>query len=312
MGKLVDGQWTTQWYDTEATGGRFVRSTTTFRDAVTRDGRSGFPAVAGRYHLYVSYACPWAHRTLIVRALKKLDAAIGVSAVEALMLDDGWEFSAALPDHAAGRRFARDIYTDADPHFTGRVTVPILWDTERSTIVNNESADIIRMLNTEFADLADPAAIDLYPEPLRAEIDTVNADVYDRVNNGVYKCGFATTQAAYDAAVSALFACLDGLEARLQGRTWLVGERLTEADIRLFTTLVRFDPVYHGHFKCNRNRIVDMPNLWRHTRRVYQLASVADTVQFDTIRTHYYSSHRSVNPSGIVPAGPSLDLLAAL
>jgi len=312
VGKLIDGRWTTQWYDTSRSGGAFVRADSSFRRWVRADGSTDFAPAAGRYHLYVSYACPWAHRTLIVRALKGLAGAIDVSAVEALMLGDGWEFSAALPDHVGGHRYMRQVYTAADPRYTGRVTVPVLWDRERATIVSNESSEIIRMFNAEFGDLADPDAADLYPAALRDEIDAINADVYARVNNGVYRCGFATTQAAFDAAYRALFDCLDALEARLQGRTWLVGERLTEADVRLFTTLVRFDPVYHGHFKCNRRRLIDYDNLWRLTRRVYQLPGVADTVDLDTIRGHYYGSHRSVNPTGIIPPGPELTLNSPL
>jgi putative glutathione S-transferase len=312
MGLLVDGRWHDQWYDTGKTGGRFVRSESAFRHQVTADGSSGFAAAPGRYHLYVSLACPWAHRTLIFRALKKLEAVISVSVVDWLMLENGWVFSdrpGCVPDSVNGARYMHEIYTKAMPDYSGRVTVPVLWDRERATIVNNESAEIIRMLNSAFDRWGD-ASLDFYPAPLRGEIDAVNAMVYDRVNNGVYKCGFATTQAAYDEAFDALFAALDELERRLSRQRYLVGARLTEADWRLFTTLVRFDAVYHGHFKCNRQRIADYPNLSNYLRDLYQVPGIAQTVNFHHIKGHYYESHRTINPTGIVPRGPALDYTA--
>jgi putative glutathione S-transferase len=310
MGKLVDGKWSTAWYDVAATGGAFVRPDTRFRRFVTADGSSGFPAEAGRYHLYVSLACPWAHRTLIVRKLKGLESAITTSVVDPYMGDDGWAFGdgpGCTPDPIHGARFLRDVYTAADPVYTGRVTVPVLWDKVKHTIVSNESSEIIRMLNREFDAIAD-AAIDLYPTELRAEIDELNALVYDDVNNGVYKCGFATSQAAYENAFDALFARLDALDARLGERRYLMGDRRTEADWRLFTTLVRFDAVYHGHFKCNLRRIVDYPNLSGYLRDLYQVPGVAETVDFSHIKGHYYRSHGTINPTGIVPKGPKLEL----
>lgn len=305
MGLLIDGVWQDRWYDTASTGGRFVRAESRFRDRVTADGSSGFKAEAGRYHLYVSYACPWAHRTLIFRVLKGLEAAISVSVVEPLMLEDGWTLADGA-DTVNDARFLHQIYTKADPGYSGRVTVPVLWDRERRTIVNNESAEIIRMLNGEFAEIGVPGP-DLYPEPLRAEIDTVNDWVYRTVNNGVYRAGFATTQEAYEEAVTALFESLDAIEERLRRQRYLVGERMTEADWRLFTTLVRFDAVYVGHFKCNLRRIVDYPNLWSYLRELYQVLGVAQTVHFDHIKAHYYGSHKTINPTGIVPKGPALD-----
>lgn len=315
MGLLIDGQWHDKWYDTGKTGGRFVRQDSAFRNWVTRDGspgpggEGGFEAEAGRYHLYVSLACPWAHRTLIFRRLKKLEEMIGVSVVNPLMLDEGWTFEpgdGVVPDPVDNARYLHQVYTRADPHYTGRVTVPVLWDLKRNTIVSNESAEIIRMFNSAFDDVG-AAEADFYPAGLREEIDAVNAEVYDRVNNGVYKAGFATTQAAYEEAVLALFEALDGLEARLSRRRYLVGDRITEADWRLFTTLVRFDPVYFGHFKCNLRRLVDYPNLWAYTRELYQLPGIAETVNFGHIKGHYYRSHRTVNPTGIVPVGPDIE-----
>jgi len=316
MGQLVDGVWTDAWYDTKSTGGKFVRSTAKFRNWVTADGRpgpsgeGGFEAEAGRYHLYVSLACPWAHRTLIFRALKGLEDLIDVSVVHPDMLGDGWTFSDDYPgatgDRLHGLPFARDIYLKADPQISGRVTVPILWDRKRETIVSNESSEIIRMFNSAFDGLTGNTD-DYWPEELRGEIEAVNAPIYDNVNNGVYKSGFATTQEAYDEAVTALFAELDGIEARLSGQRYLAGDRVTEADWRLFTTLVRFDPVYHGHFKCNRRRIVDYPALWAYTRELYQWPGVAETVNFDHITRHYHYSHDTINPHRIVPIGPVID-----
>ncbi|MCB9765851.1 MAG: glutathione S-transferase family protein [Alphaproteobacteria bacterium] len=307
MGLLVNGEWKDRWYDTKTSGGRFVRQDASFR------GRIGegevLPAAPGRYHLYVSWACPWAHRTLLFRALKGLTEVISVSVVEPLMLEDGWTFSEALPDHLYGHGFLHQLYTRAKPDYTGRVTVPVLWDRETGRIVNNESSEIIRIFNRAFDAWGD-ASLDLWPEDLREEIEAVNQRVYHTVNNGVYKAGFATTQSAYEEAVTALFETLDWLEERLSAQPWLVGDRLTEADWRLFTTLVRFDPVYHGHFKCNLRRLVDFPNLWSYTRALYQAPGVAETVHLDHIKRHYYASHRTINPTGIVPLGPALDLNA--
>jgi len=308
MGRLVDGVWQEGWHNTETNGGRFVRSPTRFRDRITADGASGFAAEAGRYHLYVSHACPWAHRTLIFRAIKGLDGMVPVSATEPLMGGDGWTLAEGA-DPVLGARLLRDVYLAADPAYSGRVTVPVLWDTKTGTIVSNESADIIRMFNSAFDGLG-AAPGDYYPEPLRAEIDAVNARVYDTVNNGVYKAGFATRQTAHDEAVTALFDSLDWLEERLSRQRYLAGDRLTEADWRLFTTLVRFDAVYHGHFKCNLRRLVDYPNLWAFTRELYQVPGVAGTVRLDHIKAHYYGSHPSINPTGIVPKGPRLDFAA--
>jgi len=305
MGLLVDGVWRDEWYDTKTSGGRFERPPTRFHGWVTADGSSGFMAESGRYHLYVSYACPWAHRTLIFRTLKGLGDIISVSAVEPIMGKDGWSLAAG-DDPVLGARFLRDVYLAADPRHTGRVTVPVLWDKRSGAIVNNESADIIRMFNSAF-DAVGAAPGDYYPEPLRADIDALNGRIYETVNNGVYRAGFATRQDAYDEAVAALFDTLDWLEDRLSRRRYLAGDRLTEADWRLFTTLVRFDAVYYGHFKCNLKRLVDYPNLWAFTRELYQMPGIADTVNLDHIKAHYYGSHPTVNPTGIVPRGPRLD-----
>ncbi|MFP4246608.1 MAG: glutathione S-transferase family protein [Halochromatium sp.] len=300
---------------TPTKNGEFIRWESGFRHWVTPDGspgpsgEGGFPAAPDRYHLYVSYACPWAHRTLILRALKGLDELISVSVVHPLMPPESWvfgEYPGATPDHVHGFDKLLQLYAHSAPGFDGVVTVPVLYDKQRQTIVNNESAEIIRMLNSAF-DAWGNADLDLYPAELRAEIDAVNALVYDNVNNGVYRAGFATTQAAYEDAFDKLFATLDQLEARLATQRYLVGERLTEADWRLFTTLVRFDPVYHGHFKCNRQRLVDYPNLWAYTRELYQVPGIAETVNMDHIKRHYYGSHQHINPTGIVPKGPELD-----
>ncbi|EJW11588.1 Glutathione S-transferase, omega [Rhodovulum sp. PH10] len=318
MGLLVDGVWTDRWYDTAATGGRFVRTESQFRDWVTADGApgpsgvGGFPAEPGRYHLYVSLACPWAHRTLIGRALKALDGMIGVSIVAPLMREKGWTFDTAqgsTGDALGDAQTLADVYLRANPHYSGRVTVPVLWDKERKTIVNNESAEILRMLNTAF-DAYTPVRLDLYPEALRSQIDAINAFVYANVNNGVYRAGFATTQGAYAEAFHALFAALDEIDAKLGSRRYLVGSRITEADWRLFTTLVRFDAVYHGHFKCNLRRIADYPNLSNYLRELFQVPGVAETVDLDHIKRHYYGSHKIINPTGIVPLGPALDFSA--
>lgn len=309
MGLLVDGKWRTDWYDTKSTGGEFRRPQTLFRDQVTRDGSSGFPAEAGRYHLYVSLACPWACRTLVFRKLKHLESAISLSIVEPEMGEDGWRFGdgpGSIPDTVNGFTHLHQVYTAAKADYSGRVTVPILWDKKRRTIVNNESGEIIRMLNREFDAFGDPA-VDFYPESLRDEIDAVNEEVYENVNNGVYRAGFATEQRPYERAFDRLFATLDGLERRLSRQRYLVGDRITEADWRLFTTLVRFDAVYYLHFKCNWRRLVDMPSLWGYTRELYQVPGVAETVSLDHIKRHYYRSQPSVNPTRIVPKGPELD-----
>jgi putative glutathione S-transferase len=306
---LVNGQWRDVWYDTKSTGGRFVRQDSEFRNRVTADGSSRYPAESGRYHLYVSYACPWAHRTLIFRELKGLTDHISVSVVNPLMLEHGWTFrdgDGVVGDPIHGAEFLHQIYTAARPDYTGRVTVPVLWDRETATIVNNESAEIIRMLNREF-DGVGATGPNFCPPELEAEIDEINDFVYSRVNNGVYKAGFATTQTAYEHAVIRLFEALEKLEQRLAERRYLLGDRVTEADWRLFTTLVRFDPVYVGHFKCNLRRLVDYPNLWGYTRDLYQVPGIAETVRFDHIKRHYYGSHPSINPTGVVPAGPELD-----
>ncbi|MFC7332789.1 glutathione S-transferase family protein [Rhodocista pekingensis] len=310
MGLLVDGVWHDEWYDTTKTGGRFVRSESRFRDRVTADGSSGFPAAAGRYHLFVSLACPWAHRTLVYRALKGLEEAITVSVVDPLMLEHGWAFGppgSDARDPLTGARYLYEVYLAACPGLSGRVTVPVLWDKERRTIVNNESGEIIRMLNREFDAVATRSVPDLYPAELAAEIDALNARIYDTVNNGVYKAGFATAQDAYEEAAEALFGTLDWLEQRLETRRYLLGDRPTEADWRLFTTLVRFDAVYYSHFKCNRRQLRDYPALWGYVRDLYQTRGVAGTVNLDHIKRHYYVSQRTINPSQVVPIGPGID-----
>jgi glutathionyl-hydroquinone reductase len=314
MGLLVEGEWRDAWYDTKPTGGRFVRKDASFRNWITSDGSpgssgaGGFKAEAGRYHLYVSLACPWAHRTLIVRALKRLEDKISVSVVHWLMAENGWTFAngaGVVPDHVNHAKFLYEIYAKADGRYTGRATVPVLWDKHRQTIVSNESSEIIRMLFSAFDDIG-AAQGDYYPKKLREEIDGVNARVYDTLNNGVYKAGFATNQEAYEEAVAPLFDTLDWLDLRLSDRRFLLGDSLTEADIRLFTTLIRFDAVYYGHFKCNIRRITDCPNLSSYTRDIFQTPGVSQTVDFDHIKRHYYASHRSINPTGIVPVGPTL------
>lgn len=305
MGLLIEGRWHDQWYDTKNTGGAFVRPETQFRNWVRADGSSPFPPEAGRYHLFVSLACPWAHRTLILRKLKGLEDAIGVTVVDPLMREEGWTFPE--PDPVTGSTRLHEVYTKADPTYTGRVTVPVLWDKRTGTIVSNESAEIMRMLNREFDSIGD-ASLDVYPADLAEEIDRINAFVYDRVNNGVYKAGFATSQEKYEQAFDALFTALDELDKRLAGRRYLLGDEPTEADWRLFTTLVRFDAVYVGHFKCNLRRIADYPNLSGYLRDLYQVPGVADTVDFHHIKRHYYASHTMINPTGIVPKGPALDL----
>ncbi|HVM85487.1 MAG TPA: glutathione S-transferase family protein [Candidatus Binatia bacterium] len=315
MGLLVDGVWKDKWYDTESEKGRFVRPETSFRNWVTADGSAGptgtggFKAEPGRYHLYVSYACPWAHRTLIFRALKGLEDMISLSVVNWHMGERGWTFDAGpgvIPDPIKYAKTLSEVYVAAAPKYTGRVSVPVLWDKERATIVNNESAEIIRMLNSAF-DRVGAAPGDYYPAELRGEIDALNARIYPTVNNGVYRCGFATTQAAYEEALAPLFETLDWLEERLGSRRYLCGERLTEADWRLFTTLLRFDPVYVGHFKCNIRRIADYPHLSRYLKELLAVPGVRETVHLDHIKHHYYGSHKTINPTGIVPIGPALD-----
>ncbi|MDB5359863.1 MAG: putative glutathione S-transferase with thioredoxin-like domain [Rhodospirillales bacterium] len=300
MGMLVEGVWHDVWYDTAKTGGAFKRADSAFRHTIG----DAFPVEAGRYHLFVSLACPWAHRTIIFRKLKRLEQAVSLSVVDPLMLEQGWRFDGTDP--LTGSQFLHQVYTAAVPDYTGRVTVPVLWDKRRRTIVNNESSEIIRLLNGPLAVLGD-ASVDYYPADLAGEIDGLNARIYDAVNNGVYKAGFATAQLAYEAAYTALFAMLDELEARLGQGRFLFGDRLTEADWRLFTTLIRFDAVYCGHFKCNRQTLQSFPNLWGYVRDLYQMPGIAETVSLDHIKRHYYISQRTVNPSQIVPVGPALD-----
>ena len=315
MGLLVDGQWQDNWYDTEKTGGRFVRKDSQFRNWITADGSagptgdSGFKAEKGRYHLYVSLACPWAHRTLIIRALKGLEDFISLSVVNPQMLENGWTFEdgpGVIKDSVNNADYLYEVYKAADDNYSGRVTVPVLWDKQTGKIVNNESSEILRMLNSAFDDIgAKPG--DYSPEVLMDEIDAMNDRVYNNVNNGVYKSGFATKQEVYEEEVTNVFKVLDELEEHLKNRKYLVGDQLTEADIRLFTTLVRFDAVYYSHFKCNFKRIVDYPNLWRLTREIYNIEGVAETVNMQHIKDHYYISHKTINPTGIVPKGPELD-----
>lgn len=319
MGLLIDGQWHDQWYDTKSSDGKFVRTEAQYRHWITRDGSAGptgdagFRAEPGRYHLYVSLACPWAHRTLIVRALKGLQDQISFDVVHPLMLEHGWtfdsDFPAATGDRVNQKQFMHQIYTLCESDYTGRVTVPVLWDKQNQTIVSNESSEIIRMLNTGFNEIG-ATDLDLCPQSLQSEIDHWNQFIYEPVNNGVYKAGFATTQAAYDEAVVNLFEHLDRLEERLTSRRYLVGEQLTDTDIRLFTTLIRFDPVYVQHFKCDRRRIAEYPALANYLRDIYQLPGVAETCDLDHIRHHYYRSHPTINPHGIISYGPEFDLMA--
>ena len=318
MGQLVEGRWSDEWYDTAKTGGRFVRADAPFRNWITPDGsagpsgEAGFRAEAGRYHLYVSYACPWAHRTLVFRALKGLDDLIGVSVVSPKMPDaTGWTFAddGSTGDALHGAEHLYQIYQRARPDFTGRVTVPVLWDKERETIVSNESSEIIRIFNSAFDGLTGNED-DYYPAPLRERIDAINARIYDTVNNGVYKAGFATRQDAYEAAVRDLFDSLDWIESTLSDSAYLAGDAITEADWRLFTTLVRFDAVYVGHFKCNIRRIADYPNISHYLKGLVAVPGVRETIHIDHIKTHYYWSHTRINPTQIVPAGPVLDFLA--
>lgn len=318
MGLLVDGKWQDTWYDTKSTGGHFKRTVSQFRNWITADGApgmsgvGGYPAESGRYHLYVSYACPWAHRTLIFRQLKGLADHISFSVVHPDMMEKGWTFDTDFPgttgDDLYGKAHLSDIYLKTKHDITTRVTVPVLWDKASKTIVSNESSEIIRMFNSAFDDITGNR-LDFWPEDLREEIEAINNRIYSTFNNGVYKSGFASTQQAYDEAVTALFDTLDWLEEHLSERRYLMGDRLTEADWRLFPTLVRFDPVYHLHFKCNRNRIVDFPNLWAYTRELYQMPGIAQTVNFDHIVRHYHYSHESINPHRIVPINPVINWL---
>ena len=318
MGMLVEGEWHDVWYDTKASKGRFVRSESQFRNWVTADGSAGPTGVGGfraepdRYHLYVSLACPWAHRALIFRKLKGLEKLLPLSAVNTYMGKEGWTFDpgpGVIPDSVNHTKRLYELYTLADPKYSGRSTIPILWDKQQRTIVSNESSDIIRMFNSAF-DQVGGNDRDFYPAELRAEIDEINALVYTNVNNGVYRTGFATTQEAYEESFDSLFETLDKLEQRLSKQRYLTGNRITEADWRLFTTLMRFDPVYFGHFKCNQRRIVDYPNLWGFARDLYQTPGVAETLNVDYIKMHYYGSHANLNPSGIIPKGPAIDYAA--
>lgn len=318
MGLLIDGKWHDQWYDTEANEGRFERDISRFRNWVTADGSAGpsgsdgFRAEPNRYHLYVSLACPWAHRTLIYRKLKGLEDLISLSVVNPYMHENGWTFAegeGVIPDPIHNAKYMYEVYTAAKSDYSGRVTVPVLWDKKNNTIVSNESSEIIRMFNSAFDEVGGNKEVNFLPEQKLAEIDELNDFIYPNINNGVYKSGFATTQEAYDEAVVDLFKALDTIEARLENNRYLTGNTITEADWRLFTTLVRFDPVYVGHFKCNIRRIVDYPNLWGYTRDLYQVPGVAETVDMAHIKTHYYGSHDTINPTLIVPRGPEIDFM---
>lgn len=316
MGLLVDGKWVDKWYDTDSTGGKFVRQNSAFRNWITRDGapgptgEGGFAAESGRYHLYISRACPWAHRTALFRALKGLEPHVSLSVTHWLMGSEGWTFEAAdgvIPDHINGVSRLHQIYTQVAPNYTGRVTVPVLWDKQRRTIVSNESADIIRMFNSAFDEIGALAG-DYYPPELTERIDALNTRIYDQLNNGVYRAGFATQQAAYEEAFAGVFETLDWLELELRNKRYLCGATITEADWRLFTTLLRFDPVYVGHFKCNLRRIADYPALSGYLRELYQWPGVRETVNMAHIKGHYYMSHPTINPTRIVPVGPVIDL----
>ncbi|WP_444928473.1 glutathione S-transferase family protein [Microbulbifer sp. SSSA002] len=315
MGLLIDGQWHDQWYDTKDSGGAFKREATQLRNWITADGSTGpsgvggFKAEPGRYHLYVSLACPWAHRTLIFRKLKKLEAHISLSIVSPDMLDQGWSFNSregSSGDALFGYDFMHQVYTRNKTDYSGRVTVPVLWDKQQDCIVSNESAEIIRMFNSAFNTITGDTQ-DFFPKEKRAAIESINQLVYENINNGVYRSGFATTQSAYEEAYQDLFGALDKVEARLGKQRYLVGDKITEADWRLFTTLIRFDCVYHGHFKCNRQRLEDFPHLRNYVRELYQWPQVAETVNFHHIKRHYYFSHKSINPTQIVPVGPAID-----
>ena len=316
MGLLQDGKWVDEWYGTKASEGHFLRKSSQFRNWVTPEGNAGptgiggFRAEAGRYHLYVSLACPWAHRTLIFRTVKGLKDVISLSAVHWYMAEHGWTFEAGdgvIPDNVNGSKFMHQVYTNAEPKYSGRVTVPVLWDKKTGTIVSNESSEIMRMFNSAF-DGVGARAGDYYPKALRAQIDKVNDRIFNTLNDGVYRCGFATTQAAYEAALTPLFDTLDWLEARLSKTRYLTGSLITEADWRLFPTLIRFDPVYVGHFKCNLRRIIDYPNLSNYLLDLYQQPGIEETVNMQHIKEHYYASHETINPSRVVPMGPDIDL----
>lgn len=315
MGLLQNGQWVDKWYDTKSTGGNFVRTTTQFRNWITKEGsagptgKGGFKEESGRYHLYISLACPWASRTLIMRALKGLEPHISLSVVHPLMLENGWTFEEAdgvIADSELNSNYLYQVYLAAKPDYSGRVTVPVLWDKKTKTIVNNESAEIMRIFNSAFDDITGNTE-DYYPADLQADIDQMNDFVYPNINNGVYKAGFATSQTVYEKEVINLFSALHKLEVILSSQNYLIGNHFTEADIRLFTTLVRFDSVYYGHFKCNIRHLTDYPNLWNYTKRIYNMPGIAETVNFDHIKKHYYGSHKTINPIGIIPVGPELD-----
>lgn len=315
MGLLVDGKWHDKWYDTEKNDGRFIREESQFRNWITPDGsagpsgESGFKAEPGRYHLYISNACPWANRTMIMRKLKGLEEMISISVVHPLMAENGWTFEPeedVVADPVIVANYLYEVYTHVEPEYSGRVTVPVLYDLKQDKIVNNESSEIMRMLNSAFDGVGAKEG-DYYPKDLREEIDAVNDKVYGAVNNGVYKAGFATKQDVYEEEVTKLFDMLNELEERLENKLYLTGDQVTEADIRLFTTLVRFDSVYYTHFKCNIRRITDYPNLWRYTRELYNMPGVSDTIHFRHIKEHYFRSHKNINPTGIVPTGPNLD-----
>lgn len=313
MGLLVEGKWLDQWYDTKKSDGKFERQDSMFRHSVSSDINSRFKPESNRYHLYVSLACPWAHRTLIFRKLKGLEKHISVSVVSPDMLTNGWEFGGydgATKDHLFGFEYMHQVYTKDTPDISSRVTVPVLWDKKTNKIVNNESSEIIRILNSAFNELTKNTD-DYYPMALKSEIDSINYFVYPKINNGVYKSGFATTQEAYEEAVTELFAALDVIEQRLTKQRYLVGNTMTEADWRLFTTLIRFDPVYVGHFKCNLNRIADYPAISGYVKDLYQVPGIAETVNFDHIKRHYYYSHTMINPTQVVPKGPEMDLDSA-
>jgi glutathionyl-hydroquinone reductase len=306
VGILIDGKWTDD-DESYRKGGAFVRPATVFRAFIAADGGSPFPVEAGRYHLYVANPCPWCHRAIIFHALKRLEGVVSMSVVDPLLLEGGWKFK--QPDPITGARFVHQLYTQADPHYTGRVSVPVLWDKKTGTIVNNESSDIIRMFNEVF-DLLTGDRTDYYPAALRAEIDAINTRVYETLNNGVYRCGLATKQEVYDPTVSELFETLDWLEARLAKSRYLLGETITEADWRLFPTLFRFDAVYYGLFKCNVRHLYEYAALWRYAQALYRMPGIADTCDIDQCKLHYYGSLRMVNPSGVVPKGPKLDFTA--
>lgn len=315
MGLLVDGKWHDKWYDTEKNDGRFIREESQFRNWITKDGsagpsgEAGFKAEPGRYHLYISNACPWANRTMIMRKLKGLEDMISVSVVNPLMAENGWTFDpdeGVVPDPVDNVDYLYEVYTRVEPDYSGRVTVPVLYDLKQHKIVNNESSEIMRMLNSAFDDVGAKEG-DYYPEDLRDDIDKINDRVYNAINNGVYKAGFATRQEVYEEEVTKLFKALDEVEATLEEQPYLAGSRITEADWRLFTTLIRFDSVYHGHFKCNLKRITDYENLWLYTRELYNWPGVSETINFRHIKEHYYRSHKTINPTGIVPKGPELN-----